>query len=217
MDGHLRCLPMDMLLQPPLQFEPIRVTPMQATMCLSMMITMMIARTFPHWPELLMEKMKTYGCVERVTVRTGELALVMDGHACDVAMIPSMMPSPPQTFATRTGSWMFVPNAPPSNAGSRRNHDDPDDASLQEAYAESETVTTDPSVEPVTLSPMNMSRRQRRALKRRNPGNPKVARGHNVLRVPKCLLTLKLIKIPKYSKILKYAIVSQFLTLNWLS
>ena len=35
-------------------------------------------------------------CVERVTVRTGELALVMDGHACDVAMIPSMMPSPPQ-------------------------------------------------------------------------------------------------------------------------
>ena len=101
------------------------------------------------------------------------------------------------TFATRTGSWMFVPNAPPSNAGSRRNHDDPDDASLQEAYAESETVTTDPSVEPVTLSPMNMSRRQRRALKRRNPGNPKVARGHNVLRVPKVPLDPKAHQDPK--------------------
>ena len=56
----------------------------------------MIVRKFPHWPELLMEKMKTYGCVERVTARTGELALVMDGHASDVAMIPSMTPSPPQ-------------------------------------------------------------------------------------------------------------------------
>ena len=121
------------------------------------------------------------------------------------------------TFATRTGSWMFVPNAPPSNAGSRRNHDDPDDASLQEAYAESETVTTDPSVEPVTLSPRNMSRRQRRALKRRNPGNPKVARGHNVPRVPKVPLDPKAHQVPKVyqdPKVFqdpKYAIVSQFL------
>ena len=101
------------------------------------------------------------------------------------------------TFTTHAGSWKFVPNAPPSNAGSRRNHDDPDDASLQEAYAESETVTTDPSVDPVTLSPVNLSRRQRRALKRHNPGNPKVARGHNIPRVPKVPLDPKAHQVPK--------------------
>ena len=44
---------------------------------------------------------------------------------------------------------------------------------------------------------MNMSRRQRRALKRRNPGNPKVARGHIVSRVSKVPLDPKAHQVPK--------------------
>ena len=89
------------------------------------------------------------------------------------------------TFTTKTGSWTFVPNTPNIPAGSdgrTRNHDadDPDDVSLQEAYPESETVTTDPLVDPATLLPLNLSRRQRKALKRDNPGIPKAARGPKV-------------------------------------
>ena len=127
-----------------------------------------------------MEKMKTYGCVERVTARIGELALVMDGHACDVAMTVGCLCQMPHLAMLAAVETMMIQMMPRCRKPML-----------------SQTVTADPSVDPVTLSPMNMSRRQRRALKRRNPGNPKVARGHIVSRVSKVPLDPKAHQVPK--------------------
>ena len=180
-------------------------------------MTSMTARMFLHWPQLLMERTKIYGCVERVTALTGGWAQVMDGHACDVAMIPSMTPSPPRPspHMLAVGSLFQMPHLAMLAAVEtmmiqmmprcRKPMLSPRQwqqilRSTQSPYLQ--WICRDVSVEPWSVAILAILKLH------------EVTTFHEF---PKCLLTPKLIKfpkyikIPKYPKILKYAIVSQFL------
>ena len=99
------------------------------------------------------------------------------------------------SFTTGLGSWTFVPKGSPvatsseSSSVNRRNtyHGDPGPEGHDgyEAYAESETLTNDPSVDPVTLQPVKPSRRQRKAAKRDQPARAKADPGPSVPPDPK--------------------------------